>query len=191
MTRYFALAALIMSTACLEVKNEDTSLEPSNDPTDTADTGDDTGTVPTAPMNAYVSWDADGALLTIENADPTAIFQFGIAETNGFANNAEATDAGLWTAEDCNIGMSSFQFCHELDAVTTDGYAALELISVGTPSEVSETGNPQNTLLNEGLAPRLTYILDDFGNGVCYVWGNVPGYYDDYYYLCEYMPEWD
>jgi hypothetical protein len=37
----------------------------------------------------------------------------------------------------------------------------------------------------------MTYILDDPANEACYVWGDMPAYYDDFMYLCEYMPEWD
>ena len=210
MTRFFALGALLLSTACLEVKTEDTSLEPSNSPTtDPEDTGDtdtddpvDTGDAPVEPVSAWVMWDSDGAILNLENVDSDAVYYFGIAQTNGNTNSADANNAYLWVAEDCFLGYTGpdgeldFAYCHEVPAAE-DGYVGLELINVDGTDGVTESGNPQYTYLSDSddggndMTWGYTYILDDASNEMCYVWGNEPAFYDEYWYSCEWKPEWD
>ena len=204
MTRYFAFGAILFSTACLEVKDTDTSLEePGEDtsvPADTADTD-----VPAAPMSAWISWNADGATLNIENATDS-VYYFGMAQTNDNTNSVDANNDWLWVAEDCHYGYTGpnstevqFKYCHEVPADDDgDTYIALELISLRDTAGVTQTGNPQNTYLTQNhpddgseLTWGYTYILEDATNQECYVWGNSPAFYDDFYYACTWMPEWD
>jgi hypothetical protein len=194
MTRIITMSALLLSTACLEVKSDDTALEPSNEPSGepSLEPSEEPSTEPsTEPVAAWVAWDSDGALLNIENADDTALYYFGMAETKGsYTSTADAESGNAWTAEDCSGLSSQGDFCHEVPG-TVDGYTSLELISAGF-GDVTTSGDPQNTLFTDILASDgMTYVLDDAANGMCYVWGDMPAYYDDFLYACEYMPEWD
>ena len=197
MTRFVTLGALLLSTACLEVKSDDTSVEPSAEPgspsTEPGSPTSDPSTEPSVePLSAWVVWDSDGALLNVENADDNSLFYFGIAQTQhgAYTSSAQAEAAQQWTAEDCTGQSGQGDFCHEVPSAV-DGYASLELISSSYGSQTSE-GDPQYTLLTEALEQDgFTYILDDSANEKCYVWGDTPAYYDDFYYSCEYMPEWD
>ena len=193
MTRFMTMSALLLSTACLEAKTDDTSSEPVTE-TDTGtstDTGEttDTGTEEPA-LTAWVTWNADGALLNIENASDDSTYYFGMAETKSvYTSTLDAENAGAWTAEDCTGFSQQGDYCHEVPAAI-DGYAYLELVSAAF-GETTTTGDPQNTLFTQELAnDGMTYVLDDPANGLCYVWGDMPAYYDDFA-SCEYMFEWE
>lgn len=192
MTRFMTMSALLLSTACLEAKTDDTSSEPSND-TATEPSGEPSAdtAVEEAEMEAWITWDGDSALLNLENASDDGIYYFGMAETKGsYTSTISAEDAGAWTAEDCTGFSQQGDYCHEVPA-SDDGFGYLELIN-GSINDLTTTGDPQYTLFNQTLADDgMTYVLDDVSNGACYVWGDMPAYYDDFAYACEYMPEWD
>lgn len=191
MTRFMTMSALLLSTACLEVKTEDTSSEPSDD-TAVEPAGEPSGdtAVEEAAMQAWITWDGDSALLSLENASDDSIYYFGMAETKGaYTSTLSAEDAGAWTAEDCSGFSQQGDYCHEVPE-TIDGFGYLELIN-GSINDLTTTGDPQYTLFNQSLADDgMTYVLDDVSNSKCYVWGDMPAYYDDFA-SCEYMPEWD
>lgn len=197
MNRFITLLALLLSTACLETKTDDTSTEPSNEPVDigpeaTGSGSENTGTtIDPEPISASIIWDNDGALLTIENASPDSLLYFGIAQTRGtYSSTAEAEIYSQWTAEDCSGQSSQGDYCHEVPEAV-DGFASIELISSSFGSQTS-VGDLQYTLFTNDLAYYgFTYILDDPANEKCYVWGDNPAYYDDFYYICEYMFEWE
>ena len=196
MTRLMTMSALLLSTACLEVKTDDTSSEPSSEasvePSSEAsgEPSSDTGVEP-AEMQAWITWDGDSALLSLENASEDSIFYFGMAETKGaYTSTLDAEGAGAWTAEDCTGFSQQGDYCHEVPA-SSEGFAYLELIN-GSINDLTTTGDPQYTLFNAELAgDGMTYVLDDVVSGMCYVWGDMPAYYDDFAYACEYMPEWE
>ena len=142
-------------------------------------------------MQAWITWDGDSALLNLENASDDSVYYFGMAETKGaYTSTITAEESGAWTAEDCTGFSQQGDYCHEVPA-SADGYGYLELIN-GSINDLTTTGDPQYTLFNAELAgDGMTYVLDDVSNGTCYVWGDMPAYYDDFAYACEYMPEWD
>ena len=77
MTRLMTMSALLLSTACLEVKTDDTSSEPSSEasvePSNEAsgEPSSDTGVEEPA-MQAMINWDGDSALLTLDLQAMTA-----------------------------------------------------------------------------------------------------------------------
>ena len=198
MTRFMTMSALLLSTACLEAKTDDTSSEPSNEasgePSNEAsgEPSSDTGTEPEEePLEAWITWDGDSALLNLENASDDGIYYFGMAETKGaYTSTLDAENAGAWTAEDCTGFSQLGDYCHEVPAAV-DGFGYLELIRTDSINNLTTTGDPQYTLFYQTLADDgMTYILDDVINGLCYVWGDMPSYYDDFA-SCEYMFEWE
>ena len=157
MTRLMTMSALLLSTACLEVKTDDTSSEPSSEasvePSSEAsgEPSSDTGVEEPADLQAMINWDGDSALLTLMNASEDSIFYFGMAETKGaYTSTLDAEDSGAWTAEDCTGFSQQGDYCHEVPA-SSEGYAYLELIN-GSINDLSTTGDPQYTLFNAELA---------------------------------------
>ena len=205
MTRYISLGAiLVLSTACLE-KIDDTGVTnelPTDDPIteDTSSTEDTSTTDPEPePLEAFISWDSDGATLNVFNVGPDDFLLFGMAQSNNgaYTSPEEAYSGNQWGAEDCTGLYQAFyddDLCHEVPGADASGFAAIEFTSVASPSDVTTTGDEQFTLFADPAPFADTYVLD-VNSEACYVWGITPAYYDGwaelYEYDCEYMPEWN
>lgn len=184
MKKLLVLSALF-STACLETleeyeyEYEDTNSEEIDWDNDWLE--DDASE---KEVSAWISWHPDGMVLNIDDGDPNTVYYFGITQTNGaYDNNADAQQAWQWTAEDCHLGYGSMSYCHAIPS----GAVSLELYSTYDVDGVTEIDDPQFTYFKQEHEPGLTYFLEDTSNEKCYVWGDLPAYYDDYDYACEYV----
>ena len=157
MKNFASLAALALM-GCVDLTGKDSGM----------DTGGSS-----AALEFDIAWGSTSLDLTIMNGDPNADYYFGVAETN---DGCRAAEYGCWTGEDCYLGYdlqsanSTLAYCHPSSST------GVSLSYEGDPNSLNEGSD---TVFTSDFEGQVTFYVEDYTSGMCWVWGAEPDYYAD------------
>ena len=132
------------------------------------DSGMDTGG--SAALEFDVSWGSSSLDLTIMNGDPNGNYYFGIAETSDGCGDQ------CWTGEDCYLGYdlesenNTLTYCHPSSSTG---------VSLSYGGSTSSLVEGSETVFTANFEDQVTFYVENYSSGSCWVWGAQPSYYAD------------